>query len=280
MTDFDELIGAGDGFLAEGVAVTHDGHQIKAISRTCVALWNHMGDVVGKSDVLATDPVGVRLPAGDRALQARIIARSREQNAVSVTISEEDPRFVLIEFDFLDANDGAIVEVIHQGGGQGELVGTIRGASLVDFGGADLSLTSLVEIAASGILGRFLRRYTSHPKALVLLGFSIGTMLAPFIFLAYLMTYRDPFREGSLVSPRGYDLNTLDGQIEFAQKVREIGPPNLTEQLSSATIFLLGVGSLVVMSNTLLRPLRSVIPRGVLREFIPPTGMTIREKVD
>ncbi|MEU3118566.1 hypothetical protein ABZ652_31185 [Micromonospora chalcea] len=267
MTDFDELIGAEDGYLAEGVAVTHDGHPIGGISRTCFALWNHKGDVVSRTDVLPTDPLRIVLSSGDRAFQVRLLTRSREQNGVSVRVASGDGATAPISFDFLDAGDGAVLEIIHQGTTPARLVGTIRGATIVDKGSANLSLAALARLSKKNRLRRLIDYHFTDARSSLRFALAIGGTLGLLLGFFLRFSVYNPFRRGRFVDPNKYDLTNLDGQADFARKVTEVGKLDLFTAMGLGATVLAVLAVVVLAVVAVWSPMRQVVPAGILQEW-------------
>ncbi|MEU5826127.1 hypothetical protein [Micromonospora tulbaghiae] len=268
MTDFDELVGAQDGFLAEGIALTHDGHPIKSISRTCLAIWNHKGDVISRSDVLVGDPLRVEFDEKDRVLQARIIAISRAQNGFSARIDESDPKAVSLDFDFLDSGDGIVLEVIHQGETAGGIVGTIRGSSVVYAGRKDLSLSTLRSLANESKLKRFRQYWFSSRSGIVSFAVFVSAILFVAPWTVWDASRKPPFRDPSLVDVSKFDLTSFKGQSAFAEKVLQVGLPGLSGLLVNTGLPIMSLVMILVVARALSKPTRQIVPPEILREFV------------
>lgn len=256
VVDFDVLMSADEDIARAPLQITYGDQEINRVSRTYVALWNHRGDTVRRTDIVDSDRLRVHLQDDDVALQAGVISASRKQCAVDVALDEEDRQSIYLTFDFLDEGDGFIVEIIHQGSTAGEVAGTVRGAAVVDKGTGDLTGSALDAVQQGwrrrvwSRLGRR-RLVPLVATAVVALGLSVAVILID-----------KPWREPSLVSPAAYKLTTLDGQREFAQQVRERGS---TGPLTWVLLFyplLVGapIGALLATVG------RRVVPVSVLRE--------------
>lgn len=128
--DFNTILSTDDKLFDRGLKMTLGDKRIDSISRTRVALWNHHGDTIERSDNLESDRLRLNFDREDSVLQSRVLRESRPQIALSATFEERNASIVDISFDFLDAEDGGIIEVIHQGTVEPKLLGTIKGCTI------------------------------------------------------------------------------------------------------------------------------------------------------
>lgn len=112
-TDFDVLLNSTDSLFGHGLYMTLDDHRIDSISRTRMAMWNYFGDTIRGSDILEDDPLLIRFEDNDQVLQCRVLSMSRKQIKLAASVNPDVKSCVQISFDFLDANDGGILEIIH-----------------------------------------------------------------------------------------------------------------------------------------------------------------------
>lgn len=256
--DFDRLVRADDQILSEGIVVTQGGHKISSISRTCIALWNHQGDTINRADILPADPLAFILPATDRVIQARILACSRTQNGLEIKNSTDNG--LLIDFEFLDSGDGAVVEIIHQGNKPVDVTGTVRGSTIERGGDTNLSSIKLALLASSGYWKRF-RSYWFTKKRLarftLLAVYPIG-MLATFVTLWFQSRRRHPM----LAPLDKYNLSTIQGQAAFARQVNQTGAQDLFPTLWIVTPLI--AVAILLASWILFSSVRSLIPRSIL----------------
>ncbi|MGW5748674.1 hypothetical protein [Amycolatopsis sp. NPDC003861] len=212
---FEILASPDDGAFDGGFMRTLTGEPITKISRTSVAIWNHQGDTVRGTDVVPIDKVRLQLEDGDFPLQVRILSWSRSQNRLVVQVDENNSSAINIEFDFLDAGDGGVFEVIHQGGRPPVLGGTIRGSRMEPRSGTLLSSADLANLnkpwykKKKRLLARFL-------PLLLLIPVGVFTFIAS-------TAVAIPDRAGNMVDQSKFQLGTLEGQRVFAERVFEVG---------------------------------------------------------
>jgi hypothetical protein len=230
-SDFDQVVQPGHWLLRGGLVVTFDGHALDRVSRTYVAFWNHRGDTVSGADALAADPLRIEVASGDSVHQVRLVAFSRSQNALRATVSDEGAR---VHFDFLDAGDGGVFEVLHHGTEPARIVGTIPGASIAKPRDAILAYESRTRISKS----RFRRIVSARDSKsfFTIQLFGIATIVA---LVTPSVGRLIPSLSPELVNISNYDLSTLDGQVAFAGKVSLVGGSDtFTQILDVATIAL------------------------------------------
>jgi len=214
LVDFDVLLRPTDQLFDEGLYMTLGPQKIDSLSRTRLAFWNQRGDTVRSADVLESDPLRLQFSSKDQPLQARVITMSRTQISLETTLDSEFESCALINFDFLDAGDGGVVEVIHQGTEKPVLVGTIRGAKSSSKGSANLgpdSISRLTEISRSSKRRQFLAAIGLRNFSLLLLA------IIPLALFGAFLGSSNP--RGILIDTKQYNLNTINGQVAFATSV-------------------------------------------------------------
>lgn len=218
--DFAVLMAPEDGLAGGHLKMTANGQNIKSISRTYVALFNMKGDSVDGSHVVALDPLRLTVEDGDSILQTRIMSQSRPQCAVALNFEEGNDREVYVNFDFLDAKDGVIVEVLHQGSSPVAVKGTIKGATLRDKGRADLTPHVIRALAAKTLWARIKFRFSGKFRII-----NIATALMTLLLVAMVVTvWVLPRPEATAPIPlTGLDLTTLEGQRQFVADAIKAG---------------------------------------------------------
>jgi hypothetical protein len=258
-TDHTILISPSGDLLDGGLKLLFEGREIASVSRTRIALWSSSGDTVKGVDIVESDPLRIALVDTDKLLQMRVLSLSRKQLGVDLSIDSENPASAILGFDFLDAGDGFMVEVVYEGREPPALRGTIRGATVTNLGKVRLDAVSMDLISIKSTF----RRYAVGASKKTL-----AFMLAfPFIFGAIpVIALMLGSRSEQLVDPKNYDLTTLTGQADFAERVRDIGGgPALDGWFYGfiASLFILG---LLMVTSTIWFTTKRVVPSSVLRE--------------
>jgi hypothetical protein len=262
--DFTVLLSPDDGLAAQGLFLSFSGHPIRTVSRSYIAFWNHRGDTVRGSDIVPADPLCISIPEGEKILQARVLFRSRAQISFDLRIND-DHSAVLIEFDFLDAGDGAVVELVHEGIEEPLIVGTTRGATISYQSQASLEPDFLQSIA-KGKPRRLWARIRKNYQNGFLLAASMFILFAGFLL-------SNPFRPNPrLVNVKDYDLSKLEGQAKFANEVQRIGEAILPAVLRFV-ILGLSLCTLVILCLVAMR-FRLKFPTSILREQVVAADQT------
>ena len=120
------LIGHKETKFPEGVTVQYGGENISSLTRSLVVLWNAGERTIAGSDIVSSDPLRVELGDGAAVLSATVAKSSRAAVAASLHVVSQDR--VDISFEFLDAADGIVVDILHTGETRLPVItGTVRG---------------------------------------------------------------------------------------------------------------------------------------------------------
>jgi hypothetical protein len=98
---------------ADGLEMTYYGQPVNTVTTTWVALWNAGAATLDSDGIPAATPIEVIVPEGDRLLSAKIAGRSEVANKVTIEPTSPRDGALRVEFEYLDENDGVLLEVIH-----------------------------------------------------------------------------------------------------------------------------------------------------------------------
>lgn len=93
--------------------VTYNGIEIKDLTSTKIAIWNSGNKVLNKSDMVTEKELTVSVSEGKEILALEIVAQSDETNQFLLTKPTDNAQS--ISFDYVDVNEGAVVQVFHTG---------------------------------------------------------------------------------------------------------------------------------------------------------------------
>lgn len=257
--DFDVIIKSEDGIL-DRLNMAFDGRKILSVSRSRVAFWNAHGDTVLGSDILPADKLRLQLDSEDIALHVRVVAMSREQIDVTCEIDPNDPTAVYISFDFIDASDGFIIELLHMKPEPARLTGTIRGA-VVTSSKADLSSGAIDKAVDRW----FLRLKHLNVRRAVIL--AVAYLVPIIIAGSFVYSLREVILgEPALVNPSTFDLTQIEGQRDFAIAVRDAGNTD-RESVQSLLWAMAGYCAVLFLLPLVLTvsQLRASVPRSIVR---------------
>lgn len=263
--DFDVLMSADDELGGGQLDLSIKGQNIDQISRTYVALYNKKGDSISGSEIVDSDPLRLESPEDDVILQARLLSQSRPQCGVALMLAGENQKAVRIGFDFLDAGDGLIIEVLHRGNSPIEVMGTIRGASFRDRGRATLTPHVIRTVAAKSLIARVKYRFSGRQKYV---GISLLTVL---ILMIGMSIYSATISFGSATNPiaiADMDLSTLEGQRQFIAAANSAGIQS--KKMDNLAIMLIGapIVSVIFGFYALWYAFRVVIPQTITQNIV------------
>jgi hypothetical protein len=118
------------GGLFPSLRVGYHGHgeDLEVFSVTRVYVWNAGDETIRKTDVAKNDPIRISVANGV-IVAAAVIHRTREINQFDC-VSKRDKTVVELSFEFLDRDDGAIIQVCHSARNESDIAirGTVLGA--------------------------------------------------------------------------------------------------------------------------------------------------------
>jgi hypothetical protein len=105
------------------------GSPVKSLTVTKIAFWNAGTETINRQDVVKENPLSLRAKSGVVILSVSVIERTIPFNKLECGLNRERTE-ATITFDYLDHNEGALIQVFHSGTGNDdiELRGTIKGA--------------------------------------------------------------------------------------------------------------------------------------------------------
>ncbi|QSX07240.1 hypothetical protein JYG23_07820 [Sedimentibacter sp. zth1] len=98
----------------ENLKVYYSEYNIKRLNKTHIYFWNSGNKTIKGEDIVKTE--GLKIVFEDkngRILLAKVLKYSRKVCDFNVMVSSDDRREISFNFDFLDPNDGVVIEVLH-----------------------------------------------------------------------------------------------------------------------------------------------------------------------
>ncbi|MCM1565126.1 MAG: hypothetical protein FNP40_10855 [Dehalobacter sp. 4CP] len=116
-----------------GLQILYNGNKIPNVTVTKIALWNDGKDTINNSDIASADPLLIKCKDDYLILEAKIIYTKKESNDVKLHQIEQGKSYA-IEFDYLDFEEGAVIQVLHTGNSSNDIqfCGTIKSAGKVN----------------------------------------------------------------------------------------------------------------------------------------------------
>lgn len=106
--------------LPKAIGIMFDDLPVEKLNRVFLILWSSGRDTIHRDDIVDSDPLRLVFNRS-RVLDAKVTHTSRDQKIINaavmpeVTINTPDKGLeISITFDFLDKDDGMIVEVYHE----------------------------------------------------------------------------------------------------------------------------------------------------------------------
>ncbi|NWC72005.1 hypothetical protein HX873_29320 [Pseudomonas sp. P7758] len=134
----EHLLGSASDALPPEIVVQYDGMSIPRLTKSTLIFWNSGENTVSGADIVDKDPLRFRVGDDGKILSISIVRSSRAVNDFSF---RELPDHIFNEmgftFNFLDANDGVVVEILHTSTDRHPLIkGTLKGlpAGIRNFG--------------------------------------------------------------------------------------------------------------------------------------------------
>jgi hypothetical protein len=119
------IIGMHRSAPANGLEIRYKGKTVPRVTKVTAIFWNSGTDTIEGSQIATADPLRIELSDDSDLLNFEIIKQSRLVNNVSLSILNNKNA---IYFDFLDQNDGFVLEILHSGGKNNlHFTGTIKG---------------------------------------------------------------------------------------------------------------------------------------------------------
>jgi hypothetical protein len=111
--------------------IAFKGERVDRVSSTFIWFWNEGRKPIRRDDIPTTQPLVLRIrdgTANPTILDFAVLRMSR--TAVNFQAAKQNDTSLLLTFDFLDFNDGAVLEVQHIGGPLSlpEITGVVLGA--------------------------------------------------------------------------------------------------------------------------------------------------------
>ena len=256
-TDADSLLSVQNTFSGK-LTMAFDGKPVKSLARTYLAIWNHRGDTIWGRDILASDPLRIDVSEGDEILQVRLVARHRSTNQLEARSANG---ITPITFEFLDASDGGIFEVLHRGDSPARVAGTVPGVRFDDGFTATLGRGSRAAVRTAklrrfSLMHRSFQRAMFFSAALAFLGLvgAVGSgVLEILLFLG-----------PELVRVSKYRLSTLGGQHDFAEDVLVHGVHDWPAIVFVGGFFVFSVINVVFFLRRINTATHAVIPRSIV----------------
>jgi len=112
----------------ESLELSYRGKKIETATVTRVLFWNAGRETIHRADIAEADPLIITTKEGCEILDARVTQMKKPANLFNAVLGEGSK--VRIGFDYIDKNEGAVIQLIHTGRSSDDIqvLGTIKGA--------------------------------------------------------------------------------------------------------------------------------------------------------
>lgn len=109
--------------------IKYSDRKIENLTISQIVFWNAGSQTIHRTDIAAADPLKIVAANGIQLLDAKLLKANSEPSRFLVS-KESSQTAAFLHFDFLDKNQGAVIQVVHTGTSSKDLllVGTIKGA--------------------------------------------------------------------------------------------------------------------------------------------------------
>ncbi|MBU0509338.1 hypothetical protein KKH27_10930 [bacterium] len=114
------------------IEVTYESQPIQSFTSTRIAFWNEGRETINRADIPSGAPITIRVGEGHRILEVKTVFRVEEANQMDIHISDSEARQAAISFEYLDQDQGGVVEILHTGTSDSDISisGLVKGTRL------------------------------------------------------------------------------------------------------------------------------------------------------
>jgi hypothetical protein len=124
----ERLLGLSTDGLPADIVVQYRGQEIQRLTRTLLVFWNAGEKTVLVGDIVASDPLRLKIADDGSVLAATVLKQARAVSQVTALVDPMKPNEIALSFAFLDSGDGAVIEVLHTSEKWDiDVMGTVRG---------------------------------------------------------------------------------------------------------------------------------------------------------
>ncbi len=122
------IIGGSGAAFPREVAISFADSPVDRVTATRYVIWNSGNTTLSGAQIVQSDPLRLELKSDGKVLRVSILRVSRPVNGAWLKPREVVANIVDIGFDYLDPNDGLVIELLHSGPRSDlNLHGTLRG---------------------------------------------------------------------------------------------------------------------------------------------------------
>ncbi|MEC3615201.1 hypothetical protein [Bacillus stercoris] len=97
----------------EDIEIIFKGKSVERVTNTQMTVWNSGNVTIEGKNIVEKDPLRIEISEGQEIISATILKKSRDANDFIIKIDENNPNILEVKFDYLDASEGAVIEILH-----------------------------------------------------------------------------------------------------------------------------------------------------------------------
>lgn len=158
--------------------VSYNDEPVERLTITRIAFWNDGKSTITKNDIATMEPIAIKTFENHRILDFELVHIIEPTNNIRL-VNSVDENKLIIDFEYLDKNQGCIIDVYHNGYSSSDirLVGKLKGCKIIE----GKYLPTIVS------LGRFLTFKSSTMK--LILGY-MTIVMGMLFFLSNSLKYK------------------------------------------------------------------------------------------
>ncbi len=103
------------------------GNNVPNVTMSRIAIWNKGNTTIRGDQIVGSDPLCIITSDESTILDTIILTRTRQVNAFACIAQQQKRNQVECRFDYLEPDDGALIQLIHTGNDKVEIKGSLRG---------------------------------------------------------------------------------------------------------------------------------------------------------
>lgn len=97
------------------IEVTYKGEKVNALAVTNFVIWNSGNKLIEGSDIASAAPLCIQAIDGSKILSVKITDVVEPSNKFTISDCFVSDNMIHIAFDYVDSNEGAVIQVLHTG---------------------------------------------------------------------------------------------------------------------------------------------------------------------
>jgi hypothetical protein len=114
-----------------GLDILYKSRRVPVLSVSKVVFWNAGSDTLENSDIVKANPIRICCAGDIQLLDAEVLSANNKSSQFLIELAHSENE-ALIKFDYLDKDQGGVIQVVHTGLRSSDLavIGDIKGAKL------------------------------------------------------------------------------------------------------------------------------------------------------